>query len=476
MQFEILCSEEPLNEFMAKERDTFDTKPGIGFKIFSHYLRFFHNHIYYRKTHWIDTENIPEEGSLMIVSDHQNCLSDALALLMAIFHTREKRQHRILARADVFKPLLTKPLRWLGIMPAFRLDYDGAESLSNNTDTFNESEEELLKEGTLIMYPEAGHQDKRWLGFFSYGYTRLLFNAAERSNFEKELFILPSCNHYSNYFDIREEVLIKFGTPISIAPFYELYKTKPRTAQRQVNALVREQISGMMLNITDLENYDSIDFLRESAFGREYALKNGFNPDDLPDKLLADKQLVASLETAKAKQEENTIKIYQETRKLKQALQEFRISDLDFGTKIRLPMLLLQGLLLLMLCPFFLFACIPNIFIYLTPRILTRKLTDVMFYSSITFGFQILISIPIFYTLTFALTWIATKSWLIAILYLVTLPFLGIFAWNFYKASKQWLRKLRFYMLKEKGKLKELTDLRKHLYCMLNELLNQVKD
>lgn len=456
---------------MAKEKDTFEAKSGVGFKVFSHYLRFVHNQIYYRKLHWIGTENIPEKGPLMIVSDHQNCLSDALALLMAIFHTRKKRQHRILARASVFKPIFTKPLRWLGIMPAFRLEYEGAESLSNNADTFNESENELLKDGTLIIYPEAGHQDKRWLGTFSYGYTRLLFNAAARTNFEKEFFILPSCNHYSNYFNIREDVLIKFGTPISIAPFYELYKTKPRTAQRQVNALVRKQISGLMLDITDLENYESIDYLRESEFGRKYALNNGYDPNYLPDKLLADKKLFASLEQAKEEREEDILKIYQEIRKLEQAIKGLRISDYDFNKKICLPKLLLQGLLLLILCPLFLFACVPNLFIYLSPRIITRKLTDRMFYSSINFGFYLLISIPLFYTVAFVLTWIFTKSLLIALLYLVSLPFLGIFAWNFYKVFKQWLRQLRFYFLKEREKLEEVSVLRNHLFSALNELI-----
>lgn len=455
---------------MAIEKVTREAREGVGFKLFSRYLRFFHNVIYYRKVYWINTENIPEEGPLMIVSDHQNCLSDALALLMAIFRSRKKRQHRILSRADVFKPIVSKPLRWLGIMPAFRMEYDGAETLSNNTDTFNESEEELLQDGTLIIYPEAGHQDKRWLGTFSYGYTRLIFNAAAKGNFEKEMFILPSCNHYSDYFNPREDVLIKFGTPISLAPFYELYKTKPRTAQRQVNALVREQISSMMLDITDLENYEAIDYIR-NTYGNGYARKKGSDPDKLPEKLLADKQLFAALQTEKEEDEERVTTIYNDARRLEQETKRLKINDADFEKRTSVGKLFLQGIGLLLLSPLFLLACITYVPIHYAPRIPTRKLTDMMFYSGIYFAFSILISIPIMYAVTFALVWIVTKSALIALIYLICLPFLGIFAGTFLKYIKRWWSTLRFRSLLKQGKLSELSLLRDRMFASIDELL-----
>ena len=77
----------------------------------------------------------------------------------------------------------------------------------------------------------------------------MAFNAAARDDFKKEIFILPSCNHYEDYFRIRTDLLIKYGTPIPISPFYDLYKTKPLTAQREVNKLVREQIYTHILKI-----------------------------------------------------------------------------------------------------------------------------------------------------------------------------------------------------------------------------------
>ena len=129
------------------------------------------------------------------------------------------------------------------------MSHEGIDSYSNNKKTFDIASDELGKGRTVLMYPEAGHQDKRWLGNFSMAYIILAFEAAEKSNFEKEIYILPSCNHYSNYFHIQADMLVKYGKPIAISPYYEKFKEKPRTVQRELNRIVIDEITSLMLNI-----------------------------------------------------------------------------------------------------------------------------------------------------------------------------------------------------------------------------------
>ena len=126
------------------------------------------------------------------------------------------------------------------------------------------------------------------------GYLKLAFEAAELADFRKDVVIMPTCNHYSHYFGIRNRFVIKFGEPISLMPYYELYKTKPRTAQREVNKVVVKQISDLMLDIRDLDNYEAIDFIR-TTYGDDYAEKQGVKHWNLPERLLTDKQLVSAV-------------------------------------------------------------------------------------------------------------------------------------------------------------------------------------
>ena len=211
------------------EKNTEREKPGIVYRLFRSYLRFLHDKVYYKNVYRINEKAIPADGTpLIIVSNHQNCLNDPLGVVVSF----RDRKLNVITRADVFAyhPLANKFLRGIGLLPAFRINYEGEAALAKNEETFKMTESTLLDGNTILMFPEAGHQDKHWLGTFSYGYTKMAFQAAEAGNFEKEIFILPSCNHYSDYFGIQNQYLVKYGEKISLKPFYELYKTKPRTA------------------------------------------------------------------------------------------------------------------------------------------------------------------------------------------------------------------------------------------------------
>ena len=233
---------------------------GIGYRVFKHYVRFLHSRVFYKKVYYIGKENIPEQGvPVVFASNHQNCACDPLLLLLGL----ENESHPyVVARGDVFgkSPIADKFFNWLGLVPAFRLNFDGAEALQKNEAMLATTEQKLLEGNRLIIFPEGGHQDKHYLGEFSFGYTRLAFQAAEKANFEKDIVIVPCCNHYSDYFEAKTEALYRFGEPVHLQPYYELYKTKPRTAQREVNKIVRQRIQAMMLDVQDVENYDVVDW------------------------------------------------------------------------------------------------------------------------------------------------------------------------------------------------------------------------
>ena len=405
----------------------------------------------------------------MIVSNHQNCLNDAMGIL---FSLRDRKPYFIM-RADVFDyhPIVNKFFRGLGLLPAFRSNFEGVESLKKNKDTFLLSENELLKGSTLVMFPEAGHQDKRWLNNFTYGFTKMAFEAAALGNFETEIFVLPSCNHYSDYFHVREQILIKYGTPISLQPFYELYQTKPRTAQRQLSALVRQQIEELMLDIRDLEHYDAIDFIR-NTYGKKFAVRNQYDKEYLPDRLLSDRLLVAELEEIKRDGHEDELAgIYTDALTLKKGIGEMKVEDALFDRCPSWLAIVGRLLLLLVFLPLWLFSLWPNALHFVVPKILINRMTDKMFYGTFIISFSVMFTIPIFYTLTFVLTWIFVNMW-VAIIYLALLPVVGLFAWYYWKFFKQTMQALRFRMKLKTKEMSDLNDLRQHIVGKLDELLS----
>jgi len=413
-------------------------------------------------------ENIPPDGTpVLIASNHQNCLCDPVGVIVAF----KDRKPNVLARADVFAvhPLVNNILRKMGLLPAYRLSFDGEESLGKNKEVFNVSGKELVSGRSILIYPEGAHQDKHWLGDFSLGYTKMAFEAAELDNFQTEIFILPCCNHYSDYYDIQKEILLKFGTPVSLKPFYELYQTKPRTAQRQVNALVREQMSGMMLNITDLDNYGAIDFLR-NTYGRKYALKHDFRTDYLPDKLMSDKAFFKSLEDAKAQNDVLVQQVYDDTVRFEDEIKKLKISDCNFDHTPGWCTIIASAIAMVALFPVWLFSLWPNIVIYKVPELALRRVSDKMFYNSFLYGISVLITMPLLYTLSFILVWVYVNIWA-AVVYVLALPYLGLFAWYYKKYAIRMMQNVRFRKFAGTYKLKNLKELRTMIHKRLNNIL-----
>ncbi len=452
---------------MNTRHKPYNTKATWGHKLFRGYVRFLQNYIYFRKVYWINAKNIPYDAPVMLVSDHQNGLTDALALVTSVDHPL--RKVRMIARADAFRPQFASSLRWMGILPAYRTSYSEASTVRNRS-TFEESQGELITDGIVGIYPEAGHQDKRWLGRFSVGYLHILFEAARQTDFQKEMFVVPSCNHYSDYFNMREEMLIWYGEPLSAKPYYELYRKDPQEARIQFNEVIREKVSDLMLNITDLDNYDAIDYIRMS-YGVEYARKQGYDPGKLPEKLLADKQLFAQLEKAKEEDKATVQQIYDDTMRLKEGTEALGIKDSDFDSSHSTPLMALWSIALLLLAPLFFVACIPNILIFYAPRLLTSKAKDRMLHGGINFGLSILVTMPVLYLITFALMW-TFFSLPIALVHLLCLLPLGVFAFTYSRSCLLWKRLIRFRRLSRGGKLEELKALRKNIHDRLNKVLS----
>lgn len=414
---------------------------GWGYKLTKAYFRWASCGVYLRHYYCLGRDRIPAPGTPTLVAmNHQNAFLDALGVLLS----KDDRRWHFIARADAFDihPLFAKFILWAGVLPAFRLQYQGEEALANNDETFRLTEEGLLSGQSVLIFPEAGHQDKHWVGTFSYGYTRMAFQAAEKANFEKEIFILPAANHYSEYIGPQQSMLVNFGTPVSLQPYYELYKTKPRTAQREVNKLVRSQIEEMMLDIRDLEHYKDIDFLRRCLHEEEAPL---------PEQLLFDQELVRSLEG----------KDLTPVTEYREALEAAGLEDRVFKEEPFGFLWALQALTLIAASPVALLALWPSIPAWYIPKHFSDKLGDVMLQASICLAANTLLIMPIAAVLSFIVVGLLT-SWWLGLMYAALMPFLCIFEWYYVKLYKTVKADFRYYRAPKAVKEK-LAEMRKKI-------------
>ena len=438
-------------------------------KAFRAYLQFVNSGLYFKKEHVLGLENVPVNGTpTIIVSNHQNCLNDPLCVCLQL----TDRRMNFLARANVFNiPIFNKALRAMGLLPAYRMGYEGLAHVRRNSETFEDAGNALMDGETVMLYPEAGHQDKRWLGTFKLGYLRIAFAAAEKMEFKEDVIILPSCNHYSNYFHARTEMLIKFGKPISLKPYYERYQEEPRATMMEINAVVREAIKEMMLHVEDIEHYDQIDWLRENEYGKKYAREHGFKFNYLPSRLLSDQALVNALQQASEEHPEEMESIYQDTAEVIKGINELNIRDWLFRRKPRVISAALRGLALLVLLPLFIVSIIPTALLFILPEIFLKKMIkDQMFISTFRLAVSALITIPLCMLVPAALLWIFVGFWW-ALGYFVAFPFMFLLAWNYMRLFMKFLGTCRFVNKKNRPKIKEIHKKRLSIFNRLDAIL-----
>ena len=438
-------------------------------KAFRAYLQYVNSGLYFRKEHILGLENVPTNGTpVVVVSNHQNCLNDPLCVCLQL----TDRRMNFIARANVFKvPIFNKALRAMGLLPAYRMSHEGLGAVCKNQETFDDAGAALNDGETLMLFPEADHQDKRWLGTFKLGYLRIAFAAAEKNNFEQDIMVLPSCNHYSNYFHARTDMLIRFGTPISLKPYYERYQEAPRETMVEVNKIVRAQIQSMMLHIADIENYEQIDFLRDNGYGKKYAKKHGYKFNYLPSRLISDQHLVDDLEKAKQEHPEEMADIYKDTATFIAGLKELNIRDWLFQKNPGIGAVALRGLGLLATLPLFLISIIPTALLFLIPKIfLKAMIKDKMFFSSFNVAVSAFVSIPICLIIPVILLWVFLGFWW-ALGYFVAFPVMFILAWNYMRIFMKFVGTCNFTARKNRAKVRELRKLRRSIFKRLDAIL-----
>ena len=439
-------------------------------RAFRAYLQYVNSGLYFRKEHIIGLENVPADGTpVVVVSNHQNCLNDPLCVCLML----TDRRMNFLARANVFKnPVFNKALRAMGLLPAYRLSHEGYAALAKNKSTLDAAGEALVNGETVMLYPEAGHQDKRWLGVFRVTYLKMAFEAAEKMDFERDVMILPSCNHYSNYFHARTDMLIKFGEPISLKPYYEQYKESPRETMILINQIVRDKIQEMMLHIDDLDHYEQIDFLRDNGYGRKFAIEHGYKFRYLPSRLISDQKLVTALQNAHKEHPEEMEQIYSDTARLIEGQKELKIRDWLFihNPGIAAPILRVLGLLLML--PLIAVSIIPTLLLFVIPKIFLNKLIkDEMFYSSFNIGVSVFISVPICLIIPSIALWIFAGFWW-ALGYFLAFPLMFICVWNFMRMYLKFVGSCRFVAKKNRAKIAELRELRNSIFERLDKILS----
>ena len=486
------------------------SKGSAAYSVLKSYIRFWTEKVYYEETFVEGIENLPPDGTpVMITCNHQNSMNDALGILLAV----NDRKPNFIVRADVFgiSAGFGKFLRSIGLLPAYRLNYEGSKALSANAATFSISEQALIDGETVVIFPEGGHAEGHWLNIFKGGMAKMAFEAAELAGFEKDIKIVPACNHYSSYHGLRGKQLVRFSEPVSLAPYYDLYREKPRTAMRKLSADIRSRIESMMLDIKDKEFYNELEFIRNGQTGDEFASCRGVDENDYSGRFESDKILISKFFEARktenpdfrtvsseegqtltelaalqddAQAEAESVSgqagerepspvegLLLDTRELLREYAENGLEDRQFRDSPSVFGFALQILALAVLLPVAVVCLWPSAICWFIPLHFAKKAKGDMFEGTFVLAMNILAIIPLVSIATFVVVSLKFTLLFAAICVLV-LPLVLLFEWNYFKTLRCALADLKFFRTSSRIR-KEIGEKRSALFAKLADFLKK---
>jgi len=342
--------------------------------------------LFYRRLQVHHKENVPKEGPLIFVPNHQNAFMDAVVVTIVT-----PRNPWYLTRASVFGTATARYwLNLLQMIPIYRFR-DGLQNVKKNDQTMRISLDLLHNHETILIFAEGNHDCHWMLRPLQKGLARISFAFESANDFKSNLSIVPVGLQYENHNQFRSELLISFGKPIQVSDYKEIYQTDPMKATANLLEDVRKELSSFILDIQDVDAHDTI----------KAAIRNRPNREkDLLKRLYADKEFVkqAAFDVTKQK------------------------------TKRQNPATVLLGF------PIFMYGILNNFIIYLIIKfILTYLMQDKHWTASFKLAGMIFIS-PIIYLLQTWLLWQFVPEWAYVSAYFVSLPVSAILAGDYYHA------------------------------------------
>ena len=207
---------------------------------------------YFRRIKVIGLENIPKKKPVLLLSNHQNALLDALLIA-----TKSCRYSYFLTRAGVFqKPFVAKLLKSLQMLPVYRVR-DGWGNLTNNNAIF-ETCSELLNNGEcIVIFPEGSHNLNRTVRPLSKGFTRIVLDTLEKYP-ELDLQLLPTGLNFTEAETFPDNTSIYFGKLIEAKQYVSGNKNEDVI---NLKAKIQSEISQLTTHIPNSNYQETLNKL-----------------------------------------------------------------------------------------------------------------------------------------------------------------------------------------------------------------------
>lgn len=370
----------------------------------------------YSKVEVEGRENIPTDGAVILASNHCNTLMDALVILQSF-----RNETVFGARADMFnRPILAKAMFFLRILPMVR-QRDGLRNVLKNYESIDTIMETLEHGVRFCMFPEGRHRPAHSLLPLNKGVFRAAITANNRFGEKKPVYIVPVGLEYGDYFRFRSTCLVAFGKPVNVTEaISEMNLENEAQMMEPLRKELSSRMSGLFTFIKDDEDYKG-KWALTRILARDDARKGS-----LSERMKYNRYVIGQIEEACQENPSAMEGLLKEAEEFDSKRRKKGYSIWSFGKGNTPARAFGKGIIALLGIPYFIFASVASLPMWLTFEILRKKLRDSAFHNTAGFGIKLAMG-PILFLIWTILAFCLTPWFTAILLLLLTIPSFGFF-------------------------------------------------
>ncbi|MEL6943159.1 MAG: 1-acyl-sn-glycerol-3-phosphate acyltransferase, partial [Bacteroidota bacterium] len=280
--------------------------------------------VLYRKLYFIDAHKLPKktDGATIFAVNHPTAFTDSF-----IFMVYSPFDCYFILRGDFFK--VSKFVRWfmdqIRLVPIFR-QRDGFSALKENQALFD-SFYQILHEGKDIsVMVEGSHDHRKRLRTVQRGTSRIVFGTYDKFG-DTNIKIVPIGLTYSDVTKFRSTAAVRFGDPIYLEDYLDLYAENQRKASVEMTKEIQRRMLPLLVHVEKEEDDQLVDHLLDMN-------RNDQKRDLFPSFSKNPAQLEAEIAIANkvnALEEEEKISLKEKVNAYFEQLKALNISDLGIA-------------------------------------------------------------------------------------------------------------------------------------------------
>ncbi|MFD2512786.1 lysophospholipid acyltransferase family protein [Pontibacter locisalis] len=385
--------------------------------------------VFFRKFEVSNRHLIPDQGPLLVVSNHPNTFMDPIVTASLL-----RQPVFFIAKSTVFGSSFQNwMLRQMHLIPIHRKE-DKPDQVVSNEEAFAASFQALEQGRTLLIFPEGNSFNQRRLRKIKTGTARIALGAEAAQPQPIGVKILPVGLNYSDATRFRSDILVNIGEPIAVADYLNAYKQDNQEAVIALTEEIRSRMERLIIHtLTDEE--DTLARQVETLYKGKLAAVAPASASAHEHDFILTKAIVKSITHFSQTAPDRVATLKRAISDYMLQLERLRLQDAVLGksrdTIVRKSVL---GLLYLVLgMPVYLYGLIHNYIPYIIPSKVARAVTkEEEWYAPIMLTVGIF-SFPLFYALEGWLVWkLFTPDFLLFMLYLLSLPVSGFFTLRYW--------------------------------------------